>query len=204
MNNWPKTDKDLASFLGCSADLIRAYRNKNANLLREGIHYEVEYHKSNARPKYLWSFDGAVFIAKKTKKDKAKRFLEKSGVIKREESRIESQVRNIIISSLDGFISQFKVEYAVGPYRVDLYLPELKLAIECDENNHSSYCKYSEEEREEYIKEKLGCDFLRFDPCDYNFNVGKIINHIFKKINLVSANLPQSVAFLLAGCQTER
>jgi len=32
------------------------------------------------------------------------------------------------------------------------------------------------------IKETLGCNFIRFNPNDPNFNIGDVINQIFSEI----------------------
>ena len=73
-------------------------------------------------------------------------------------------------------------EYAVGRYNVDLYFPSLNLVIECDQNNHNHYNRQTEKERENYIKDKLGCTFIRFNPDEPGFMVGDIIYQISKFI----------------------
>lgn len=71
-------------------------------------------------------------------------------------------------------------QYKVGNYFIDLYIPELNLAIECDENGHRFYDKQKELEREQYIKNKLGCEFIRYNPNDKNFKVIDVVNEIIK------------------------
>ena len=71
-------------------------------------------------------------------------------------------------------------EYAVGKYNVDLYFPSFNLVIECDQNNHNHYNKQAEEERENYIKDKLGCTFIRFNPDKPGFMIGDVIYKISK------------------------
>lgn len=71
-------------------------------------------------------------------------------------------------------------QYKVGNYFIDLYIPELNLAIECDENGHRFYDKTKELEREQYIKNKLGCEFIRYNPNDKNFKVTDVVNEIIK------------------------
>lgn len=65
-------------------------------------------------------------------------------------------------------------------YFIDLYIKgdDKNIAIEIDENGHSSYDEEFEKAREQYIKEKLGCDFIRFNPDCKNFNIGTVINKI--------------------------
>ena len=73
-------------------------------------------------------------------------------------------------------------EYAVGRYNVDLYFPSLNLVIECDQNNHNHYNRQTEKERENYIKDKLGCTFIRFNPDEPGFMIGDVIYKISKFI----------------------
>ena len=73
-------------------------------------------------------------------------------------------------------------EYAVGRYNVDLYFPSLNLVIECDQNNHNYYNRQTEKERENYIKDKLGCTFIRFNPDEPGFMIGDVIYKISKFI----------------------
>ncbi len=51
-------------------------------------------------------------------------------------------------------------QYNVEPYKIDLYLPYAKIAIECDEKYHE-YQEEDDIDRENYIKEKLNCVFIR-------------------------------------------
>jgi len=61
-------------------------------------------------------------------------------------------------------------------------LPDLKIAIECDEYGHIRRSNKDEGVREKLIKEKLGCEFLRFNPNEIDFNIGSVINEIFKRL----------------------
>lgn len=70
-------------------------------------------------------------------------------------------------------------QYHVGKYRVDLYIKDINLIIECDENEHKYYNKEYEKTRERFIKQKLNCRFYRFNPNDKSFNVKKVLSDIF-------------------------
>jgi len=91
----------------------------------------------------------------------------------------ESSCLRIISSSFISFRQQF--QYSVGGYRIDLYFPDYKLAIEIDEFGHKYRNKVYEEEREAYLKEKLGCKFIRFNPNEKDFNVGIVISNILNE-----------------------
>ena len=75
-----------------------------------------------------------------------------------------------------------KTQYKVDSYRIDLYLPEQNLAIECDEFGHSDRDESYEKEREIYIKNILNCTFIRFNPDSETFNIFKVINEIIRFI----------------------
>ena len=72
-------------------------------------------------------------------------------------------------------------QYISKTYRIDGYIPEFKIAIEFDENNHKYYDKEKEEIRESDIKEMEKCAFIRIDSrdCEYS-SIGKIINKIIQ------------------------
>lgn len=76
-----------------------------------------------------------------------------------------------------------KDQYYVDGFKIDLYFEVYKLAIECDENQHNiEINKIKDIQREKYIKEKLGCEFIRFKPYDKEFNIFKLINDIYSFI----------------------
>ncbi|MGH8474006.1 MAG: endonuclease domain-containing protein, partial [Gammaproteobacteria bacterium] len=57
---------------------------------------------------------------------------------------------------------RFRRQYGVGPYVLDFYCPELKLAIEVDGDNHfEAGAGEYDRERQRYI-ESLGIRVLRF------------------------------------------
>lgn len=70
-------------------------------------------------------------------------------------------------------------------YYIDLYISgkDKNIAVEVDENGHSTYDKEFEIEREKHIKDVLGCTFIRFNPDSKDFNVGSVINKIMSTKN---------------------
>ncbi len=70
-------------------------------------------------------------------------------------------------------------QYRVGLYYVDLFIPKINTVIECDEDGHKDRNDIDERIREEFIKGKLDCKFIRFNPNDDNFDLSDIINTIF-------------------------
>ncbi|CCV01980.1 hypothetical protein IIV22A_136L [Invertebrate iridescent virus 22] len=93
----------------------------------------------------------------------------------------EQETINIIVDVFEAYetIKQF----CVGKYKIDLYFPEYKLAIECDEFDHKDRSFDYEYNREEYIKKKLKCTFLRFNPNEKFFKLGFILKLIFDYIH---------------------
>lgn len=77
-------------------------------------------------------------------------------------------------------IEPLKRQYRVGQYRIDLYFPRLKLAVECDEYDHRDRDADLERTREEYIKSALSCEFFRFNPDDKRFNVFVMLGRLLK------------------------
>ncbi len=100
---------------------------------------------------------------------------------------IETNCNTLIKSGLpDDTI--IKSQYCIDGYFLDMYLPEYNLVIECDEFGHSKYNKDKDNEREKYIKDKLKCKFIRFNPDAKNFNIITVIKEIYKVI-LIKKNL---------------
>lgn len=72
-------------------------------------------------------------------------------------------------------IHQFQIDI----YRVDFYIPEYNVVIEYDEDYHKS-TYYQDILRENKIKEKINCSFIRCNAKDKDIkNIMKILNHIF-------------------------
>ena len=73
-------------------------------------------------------------------------------------------------------------QYKIGPYYIDLYFPDYRIAVECDEEGHRKYSKEVEFKRQSYIEQTLGCIFVRYNPDSLNFNIGDVINQIIMLI----------------------
>ena len=94
-----------------------------------------------------------------------------------------------VLTKLD---TSFKTEekifqnYVLG-YRIDMYIPEYKLAIEADELGHCTRDLKSEIEKQKRIEEELGCKFIRIDPSRENFDIvdefSRIKDYLLKSTN---------------------
>ena len=91
-----------------------------------------------------------------------------------------------IVKHLCDFLSELHVvtesQKLVGRYRIDLYLPDYRLAFEVDENGHKDRDAQYERCREEFIRRTLGCDFLRVNPDASDFNIFKVCAQLSNKI----------------------
>ena len=69
-------------------------------------------------------------------------------------------------------------QYYVDGYKIDFYIPSKNIAVEYDEQQHKHQIK-QDEEREEYIKSKLNCKFIRCDYTDEDIvNVMKVVKEV--------------------------
>jgi len=77
---------------------------------------------------------------------------------------------------------QFSVDY----YYLDMYFPDQKIVVECDENNHSDRKPGDERMRMDIINETLNIDdsnWIRYNPDEKDFDISKVIGKIYIKIN---------------------
>ena len=100
----------------------------------------------------------------------------------------ESSYLRIISASFKSFSQIF--QHQIGQYRIDLYFPEYKLAIEVDEFGHKDRCHIYEQERQKYLEKYLDCKFIRFNPDEDNFNIGTIIAQILQETYILPKVCP--------------
>lgn len=78
---------------------------------------------------------------------------------------------------------KIKRQYMCDKYRIDLYFIDYKIAVECDELQHDAQVnKQLDSKREEFIKNKLNCEFIRFKPLEKEFSVFELIGKIHIRI----------------------
>ena len=75
-----------------------------------------------------------------------------------------------------------QTQYSVLGYRLDLYFPKYKLAIEVDELGHINGNINNEIERQKALEKELNCIFIRINPDEKDFNIFKKINKIYRHI----------------------
>ena len=69
-------------------------------------------------------------------------------------------------------------QYKVFNYRIDYYIPDLKIAIEYDENDHKGYSYEKQEGRQKKIEKELKCRFIRVSDKETNEENIKLITNI--------------------------
>lgn len=95
--------------------------------------------------------------------------------IEKVETAYLQDVIDVLPSSIE-YVREFKI----GKYRIDLYLPKYKIAIECDEYGHKGY--KDEEIREQFIRQQLDCKFVRFNPHEEGFSILHVIKTLLEEI----------------------
>lgn len=69
-------------------------------------------------------------------------------------------------------------QFAVGRFKVDLYFPDVKIAVECNEHDHADYPLDQELARRRFIERQLGCRTVTFDPYAARFNVLDVVRRV--------------------------
>lgn len=158
------------------------YRKKNMLIELSKYYKIVENIYGGCYIKYFVDKNTLIFILHQTKNKSE--ICEALGLNILNSFSLYKEDKNLscIVKTFSGenMINQYSKN--IFPYRIDLYFPDYKLAIECDENGHKNRNKLYELERELYIKNQLKCKFIRFNPDDKEFNIFNLINIIYSHI----------------------
>ena len=115
-------------------------------------------------------------------KDSFKNWLVSEGLIEDSfciTSRKEIEFLDMLEEVLKPFGYKTIRQYSVLDYKIDLYIADLNIAIEYDENNHKHYSYEKHEGRQALIEKELGCKFIRLsDKEDDLYNVGLVMKGI--------------------------
>lgn len=116
-----------------------------------------------------------------SRKEKSEKLADSLGIVNRiKYIALETTFVSSITKAFKGYklITQFPVER----FRIDIYFPEHKLAVEFDENRHA-YCIRQDLQRQNKITEILGCTFIRAKETDDIFDIiNQIHNHILNSL----------------------
>ena len=94
---------------------------------------------------------------------------------------VKIRKENEFVYELEQFLKALNIndgikQYKILNYRIDYYIPSLKIAIEYDENDHSGYSYESQELRQKIIERELKCKFIRLsDKKENAFNLGLVV-----------------------------
>jgi very-short-patch-repair endonuclease len=95
--------------------------------------------------------------------------------------------------TLSAIANTFKTEkiedqFKIGSYYLDMYFPEYKIVVECDENGHADRKPYKERERMDYVNKEFNIDdthWMRYNPDEHDFDLSKVIGRIYNRIILI-------------------
>ena len=78
-------------------------------------------------------------------------------------------------------------QYPCRNYRIDLYFPDQRVAVECDEENaHGGNRAQADARRESTLHAELGCVFVRFRPQRAGFDMSVVINELNRALGLIA------------------
>ena len=91
--------------------------------------------------------------------------------------------QSIINKLFETFLREkISLQHPVLGYKIDAYFVKYKLAVEIDEHNPEQRDNEKELMRENAIKQKLSCKFIRINPDDEKFNINIETGCIFEHI----------------------
>ena len=135
--------------------------------------------------------DGAIEILIKTRKrisSDVLYFLKSFGIVTTNRKTLTKEQQTLSALTNAFKTEKFEDQYKIGKYYLDLYFPEYKIVVECDENGHADRKPYKERERMDFVNEKLGLtddNWVRFNPDAEDFDISKVIGQIYTRINLL-------------------
>lgn len=93
-------------------------------------------------------------------------------------TRFELSFGDMLIKALKELNIEVIKQYYIDGYKIDFYIPNKNIAVEYDEQQHEYQMK-QDKEREEYIKSKLNCKFIRCNYINEDIvNVMKVVKEV--------------------------
>ena len=144
---------------------------------------QSDAHTYNERCTIYIDRDGLKSLVLKSQKPEAMSFAKHLG-IRVDTKYIRKEIE--IVSFLQQFLTSLQIPFefqkTVGPYRVDIYLPQQKIAVEIDEFGHKGRDASYEKAREVFIRDELRCEVLRVNPDDTGFNLATFIANVTRML----------------------
>lgn len=94
-------------------------------------------------------------------------------------------------------------QYYVDGYRIDLYIPCYRIAVECDEHDHKNYDSEKDNQRTNTITQKLNCKWVRFDPYNKSFSIECVICDIYRIIREMDSQVMSNMEIRKVQLQLE-
>lgn len=85
-----------------------------------------------------------------------------------------------------------RLQYSILTYRIDLYFPDYKIAVECDEFAAHAHCADADKKRQNEIEQEIKCMFIRFNPDQNNFKIQVVIAEILQQIKRICLRTTQT------------
>lgn len=116
------------------------------------------------------SEQGAAHIIKASRRPEAVEIARSMGLQSERYFIPETETIRAIQTALQPYESV--AQHPCGLYRIDLYFPGQRVAVECDEHHHSKpSAREMDLERQEIIEKELRCTFVRYRPDEDIFGV---------------------------------
>jgi hypothetical protein len=157
--------------------------------------------KGGLQPMSYLTYSGLLKFLEKSKKKETIDFIKMFDIDIKKNICIETTVIKSILDAFKG--ENIVIKYKINNYFIDLYFKDYNLVINCEEDDKI---------KEEYIKSKINCNFIKYDLSQKNFNIIHLINDIYifiknKNIELKENNLKKelpidelSVKFITESC----
>ena len=191
-------------FVGYQISALLGYNNTK-NVIKKNVSkcnqiafrdLPEESKKPELNPKTtLINRDGAIEILIKTRKrisPDVLHILKRFGIDTTNRKCLTKEQQTLSALTNTFKTEKFEDQFKVGRYYLDLYFPEYKIVVECDENGHTDRKPYDERVRMDYVNETLGLtddNWIRYNPDEKDFDLSKVMGKIYIKINLQKQNL---------------
>ena len=97
---------------------------------------------------------------------------------------IETTTISFLCSALEGTVRL--PQFTCLKYKIDLYLPDYAVAVECDEEGSHGVNRVSQDtQRQAELEAALHCAFVRFRPQSPDFNLAKVLNECLVAMGLL-------------------
>lgn len=96
-------------------------------------------------------------------------------------ARFEYKYLNEIKDFLEEMSIYYILQFQVGVYKIDLYIPKYNISIEIDEEEHK-YKREYDIKRQDYIESQIHCKFICVNEGE---SCGSVLAKLIKKLNLM-------------------